>query len=126
MRPVNFKEVIDEPMQVMSLFGVAGLFYDMRIDKDSVPEGLYAYDTRHGDDGDWCTPVTIEAGTVVVNFCGVFIADDPIAFVGQDYLVIEDTDLVYGGREASPRGFFEDVLCKESEEIECPHASETK
>ena len=56
-----------------------GEFIDLRIDPETIPEGKYWYHCRHDDDGDWCTPVTIEP-KVIVNFCGTLITDEPIKF----------------------------------------------
>lgn len=57
-----------------------GLFIDQRVDPDTIPEGKYMYHTRHSDNGDWCTPVTIEP-FVLVNFCGTIIVDEEIEFL---------------------------------------------
>lgn len=56
---------------------VNGLFCDVRISKESVPEGKEWYQIRHSD-FDWDDPVSLKRGCVVVNFCGTFICD-PIA-----------------------------------------------
>ncbi len=56
-----------------------GTFSDRRIYHTPLPEGLYIYDCRHGDD-DWATPITVEADTVIVNYAGAFITDKPIEF----------------------------------------------
>lgn len=70
-----------------------GEYIDMRIDRSTIPEGKYAYNCRHGDDGDWVTPVTIEKGGVMVNFAGVLIVDKPIDFPeGKNYICVTETD----------------------------------
>ena len=54
---------------------VEGWFADgYRINPETLDEGLYWYQTRHGD-SDWSTPLTIVQGGVMVNFCGTFICD---------------------------------------------------
>ena len=54
---------------------VEGWFADgYRIDPKTLNEGLYWYQTRHGE-SDWSTPLTIVQGGVMVNFCGTFICD---------------------------------------------------
>lgn len=65
-----------------------GEFIDLRIDPATIPEGKYWYHLRHGDDGDWTAPVTIE-NRVIVNFCGTFITDEPIE-IPNGYIPIED------------------------------------
>ena len=59
-----------------------GEFYDFRIDPKTIPEGKYMYHMRHDDNGDWCTPISIEKG-VMVNFCGTFITNEPLHL--EDY-----------------------------------------
>lgn len=53
---------------------VRGFFTNCRVDKNTVPDGWYAYDIRHGDDGDLCT---IEK-RVVVNHAGTFLCQQPV------------------------------------------------
>lgn len=70
-----------------------GEFLDMRIARDSIPEGKHAYDCRHDDDGNWIDPVTIENRIVRVNFCGTFITDKPIVFPdGKNYIPVTIVD----------------------------------
>ena len=55
-------------------------FDGVRIEKDSVPQGLYSYHTRHSDNGDVSKPVTVvpEGQFVVVNFCGTIVSEVPL------------------------------------------------
>lgn len=62
-----------------------GEYIDLRINRDTIPAGKYVYECRHGDDGDWVTPVTIE-NRVIVNFAGTFITDAQVAFTHKDFL----------------------------------------
>lgn len=50
---------------------------------------LYFYETRHNDDGDWVTPVTIEK-RVVVNFCNTLIYTEPLDFGGSNFILIDE------------------------------------
>jgi len=52
---------------------------------------LYFYETRHDDDGDWCTPVTIEK-SVFVNFCNTVIFTEPIQFDDTDLIIIDEEE----------------------------------
>lgn len=66
-----------------------GEYIDMRLQPDTIPKGKHAYNCRHGDNGDWWTPCTIESGCVMVNFAGVFITDRKIIFPeGLDYICV--------------------------------------
>ena len=86
MRPIPYKA---ESMDNVVLIGEDGTQYigeyiDMRLDRTTIPNGKYAYDCRHDDDGDWVTPVTIEK-RVMVNFAGTFVTDTPIMFPDEKY-----------------------------------------
>lgn len=65
---------------------IDGWFCDgYRIDPKTLDEGLYWYQTRHGD-WNWATPLTIKQGGIAVNFCGTFIC-------GVDLELQEETDI---------------------------------
>ena len=53
------------------ILGKAALFTDSRVDRESIPEGYYAYDIR-GCDDDPIYPATVE-NHVLVNFAGTII-----------------------------------------------------
>ena len=66
-----------------------GEYIDMRVRRDTIPAGKYAYNCRHDDDGDWVTPVTIEKGGVMINFAGVFITAKELIFPeGKNYIPV--------------------------------------
>ena len=67
-----------EEYEYIELFGKPGLFTNARIDRDTVPEGWYAYDLR-GSDYDPGEPVTVEP-SVVVNHAGTILTHEPISF----------------------------------------------
>ena len=73
----NFEAVEKTRKKDKKLF--TGQFIDMRVDPDTIPKGKYMYQTRHSDNGSWCTPVTVEP-RVLVNFCGTIITDEEIEF----------------------------------------------
>lgn len=56
-------------------------FFDgMRLDPNSIPEGKHMYHTRHNDENDWSTPVSVqkEGAGIMVNFCGTIVTEEPI------------------------------------------------
>lgn len=65
----------------------------VRLDMESIPQGKHAYQTRHADNGDWCTPVSImpEGVNISVNFCGTIISD-------EDFELKEETDIMFLGK----------------------------
>lgn len=89
MAKVNAKEVAWEKVEVL---GLDGLFTELRVEKETIPDGWYVYEVRH-DDEDWSEPVEIALG-VMVNFYGTLLVEEPIelepnAFNGNDYRYID-------------------------------------
>lgn len=72
-----------ENFEYIELFGNPGLFTNARIDRDTVPEGWYAYDLR-GSDYDPGEPVTVEPN-VVVNHAGTILTHEPVSFPKEGF-----------------------------------------
>lgn len=92
MKPVTYDKSLMEERELIALDGTVykGEYTELRIKRDDLPEGKFAYSCRHGDLGDWVTPLTIEK-SVVVNFAGTFITDKEIVFPeGQDYIPLKE------------------------------------
>lgn len=93
--------VMDKPM----------LFTCLRIDRATVPKGLYLYEVRHDDDmrGD---PVQI-ANWIIVNHWGTLISSEPLKLtpsktVNNAYLDIDpEKDWNYEGVEATISEYME-------------------
>ena len=88
------KKITECEFSTVDVFGVDMLFTEERIlREDSILEGLYLYDTRHGDDGDWCAPITIE-NHVLVNYCGCLVSNIPID-IPKYGVTLKDEDFGY-------------------------------
>ena len=72
MIPIPFNT--NETMEVVELFGNNYLFTNMRIDRDTLPKGAYAYDIRDDCDGEFCQVQKY----VLVNHWGTIIGFDEI------------------------------------------------
>jgi hypothetical protein len=79
---------MDETYDPVSLFDKPALFSNLRIDRDTVPEGLYAYDIRHGDDGE---AATVEK-SVSVNHMGTVIMAEALDFGESEYIPLDQED----------------------------------
>ena len=87
----------EESFELMELFGKTVLFTNMRVDRSTVPEGLYVYELRDEDcTGDICEIKPF----VMVNHWGTIICKEPIEldtkwnskFVDEgDYCYLGDT-----------------------------------
>lgn len=56
-----------ERWEIVTVCDIPMLFSCLRIDRNTVPEGLYLYEVRHADD-DWGEPVEIAKGVLVNHF----------------------------------------------------------
>ena len=97
------KDEIGEKYQEVELFGKPALFSNGRIDRDKLPEGLYAYDLR-GSDYDPGLPVTIQEH-VVVNHAATVIAAAPIELPEQGFLYLGEDGLNFTGGEQTVKEF---------------------
>lgn len=56
-----------------------------RVDPKTIPDGYHMYECRHGDNGNWCDPVSVSYG-VMVNFAGTFICKTELPIIQMQYL----------------------------------------
>lgn len=56
-----------ERWEIVTVCDIPMLFSCLRIDRNTIPEGLYLYEVRHADD-DWGEPVEIAKGVLVNHF----------------------------------------------------------
>jgi hypothetical protein len=88
----HLKNVMTESLTEAIVVGQPAMFIPIRIDRNTVPEGYYAYDIRHCDEtGD---PATIEK-RVVANYFGTIITPHEIKLPNDDYLSIDFDDFIY-------------------------------
>lgn len=79
-----------EKFQKVSVCGIECDFSDIRIDKSTVPNGLYQYEVADDDEsqGD---PTRIKNG-IMVNFWGTLISDVPLPLGKDGVLWLDDGD----------------------------------
>lgn len=89
MKPLPFNQINDfEPAEI-SVFKdkpVSGLFTNLRVDRETLPEGCKAYDIREGDNDAFST---VEA-FVMVNHTGTMITREEIPMRKGDYSKIKE------------------------------------
>ena len=111
MRPMNADEVDYERFEIL---GQDALFTNLRIARNSLPEGLHAYDLRDCDD---CSGEPCELKShVMVNHWGTVIFKEPIAGADEG-IMIESDDYNYLGTDMTIEDFsesghtFEQTMC---------------
>ena len=69
--------------------GMGALMTYERVDRNTIPEGYYAYDVRGTDDDGGGTPASIE-NHVFVNFYGTLITREPLNIPESGFIPLED------------------------------------
>ncbi len=99
MKPINANEADYEKFEILSH---DALFTNMRIDRKTLPEGLYAYDLR---DCDSCSGDPSELKSyVMVNHWGTVITKEPIEGA-DDGIVLNERDYNYLGEDMTIEEF---------------------
>lgn len=86
------KEVLEE----VELLGRTGYFTELRVDKETVPEGMHCYELRHGDDDGF--PVSVEE-SVRVNYFGAVILAEELELGKEKALQFGYEDFGYTGEQ---------------------------
>ena len=75
----------------VTIFGVPALFTDLRVDRSTVPDGVYRYEVRYSDEygGE---PVELARG-IMVDFFGTVLMREPIQLPISGGLELNDGDL---------------------------------
>ena len=87
---------MEEQFEEITVLGKPALFTSIRLERGSVPKGLYLYEVRSDDDG--CgDPVHIARG-ILVNHFGSIITREPMKLPPDGYLDIDpEKDWNYAG-----------------------------
>lgn len=84
---ITQRNIQDESFDSMTVNGIPALFTNFRIDRNVVPEGLYAYDIRESDDGRRFATIEPE---VMVNHAGTILTREKLVMGGNGYVRIEE------------------------------------
>lgn len=95
---IDFEEV--------TVFDIPMLYVECRIDRASIPKGMYMYEVRHTSD-DWSEPCQI-ANAIVVNFAGTLISNRPVRLDADGIVSVDpENDWNYEGAELSLKEYME-------------------
>lgn len=86
-----------ERFEQVDVLGKPVLFTELRVDRDTVPEGLYRYELRHGD-SDWSAPCELARG-IMVNFFGTVLTSDPYQLPPMGWLSVNRKTFSYTDKE---------------------------
>lgn len=90
MKRIN---VMEEEFEVVEVLEQEALFTELRVDPATVPEGVYCYELRHGDDDSF--PAAIEK-QVAVNYFGTILLTKEL-LKKDDYLSLTPDDFGFTG-----------------------------
>lgn len=76
--------------QEVTIFDRPALFTECRIDRATVPEGVYRYELRHGDE-DWGEPVELSRN-IVVNYYGTVLTREPFQLPIDGWIPMESEE----------------------------------
>ena len=80
----------------VTIFDRPALFTECRIDRATVPEGVYRYELRHGD-ADWGEPIELSR-SLMVNFYGSILTSTPFQLDPDGRLSLEYEDFFFSDK----------------------------
>ena len=97
VKEIKTQAMTEEKLDVIEVLDRRALFSNGRHMPEQIPEGLYAYDLRHSDDGDRFCSVEPRVG---VNHGGTVLLKEVLDFGEQGYIPLdEDTEPNFTGEE---------------------------
>ena len=111
-KEIKTQAITDEKLDVIEILDRRAMFSNGRLLPEEVPEGLYAYDLRHSDDGDRFCTVEPKVG---VNHGGTVLMRDILDFGENGYIPLdENTEPNFLGDEMTASEFAEEEVQDET------------
>ena len=105
-KELKSQALTEEKLDVIEVLDRRALFSNGRLMPEQIPEGLYAYDLRHSDDGDRFCAIEPKVG---VNHGGTVLMRDILDFGENGYIPLdEDTEPNFLGETMTPSEFAEE------------------
>lgn len=112
VKELKSQALTEEKLDVIEVLDRRALFSNGRLMPEQIPEGLYAYDLRHSDDGDRFCSIEPKVG---VNHGGTVLMRDILDFGESGYISLdEDTEPNFLGEEMTAEEFAEKEALDES------------
>ena len=93
-KELKTQALTEEKLDVIEVLDRRALFSNGRLIPEQIPEGLYAYDLRHSDDGDRFCSIEPKVG---VNHGGTVLMRDILDFGESGYIPLDDEAMQMGG-----------------------------
>lgn len=107
-KELKTQALTNEKLDVIEVLDRRALFSNGRLMPEEIPEGLYAYDLRHSDDGDRFISIEPKVG---VNHGGTVLMKEILDFGESGYIPFEeDTDPNFTGLSMTPQEFADEEL----------------
>lgn len=111
-KELKTQALTEEKLDVIEVLDRRALFSNGRLMPEQIPEGLYAYDLRHSDDGDRFCSIEPKVG---VNHGGTVLMRDVLDFGESGYIPLyENTEPNFLGDEMTPSEFAEEEVQDET------------
>lgn len=105
-KELKTQALTEEKLDVIEVLDRRALFSNGRLMPEQIPEGLYAYDLRHSDDGDRFCSIEPKVG---VNHGGTVLMRDILDFGENGYILLdEDTEPNFLGETMTVSEFAEE------------------
>ena len=105
-KELKTQALTEEKLDVIEVLDRRALFSNGRLMPEQIPEGLYAYDLRHSDDGDCFCSIEPK---VLVDHGGTVLMKDILDFGTSDQILLDDeTEPNFLGDEMTPSEFAEE------------------
>lgn len=96
MTDMEAVDVSKEMLEEVELLGRTGYFTELRVDKETVPEGMHCYELRHGDDDGF--PASVEE-SVRVNYFGAVLFAEALELGEEKTLQLGYEDFAFTGEQ---------------------------
>ena len=111
-KELKTQALTEEKLDVIEVLNRRALFSNGRLMPEEIPEGLYAYDLRHSDDGDRFCSIEPKVG---VNHGGTVLMRDILDFGESGYIPLdEDTEPNFLGETMTVSEFAEEEVQDEA------------
>lgn len=111
-KELKTQALTEEKLDVIEVLDRRALFSNGRLMPEEIPEGLYAYDLRHSDNGDRFCSIEPKVG---VNHGGTVLMRDILDFGESGYIPLdEDTEPNFTGEEMTAEEFAEEETIDEA------------